>query len=108
IDAAGGRNIADDLGVDTSEPINIEALIAAAPDVIVLPAAGLASVGGVDGLLAIPGYAEMPAGQNRRIIAYDDQYLLGNGPRAPALLEEFVADFHETAIDAESTDEESS
>ena len=103
IDAAGARNVADELGVTEAEPINIEALVEAAPDVIVLPAAGLASVGGIDGLLAIPGFAEMPAGRDRQIFAYDDQYLLGNGPRTPALLDEFVTDF--ASVNAAGVDE---
>lgn len=112
IEAAGGHNVAADLGVTDRAPINIEALIELAPDVIVIPSAGLGSVGGLEGLLELPGFAEMPAGENRRVLAYDDQYLLGNGPRTPALLAEFVADLHRDdgtggVADDSSTDERS-
>ena len=34
-------------------------------------------VPGVEGLLAIPGFAQTPAGENERIIAFDDLYFLG-------------------------------
>ena len=35
----------------------------AAPDVLILSTTGLASVGGIDGLLQIPGIAQTPAGR---------------------------------------------
>lgn len=95
IGSAGGVSIADELGIAEAEPINTEALVAAAPDVIILPDAGLASVGGIDGFLEIPGMAETPAAQNGRILTYDDQYLLGNGPRTGELLAELIDDLHE-------------
>lgn len=56
--------------------------------------AGLESVGGVDGLLEIPGVAETPAGENRAVIAMDDQYLLGHGPRMGQALKELVLALH--------------
>ena len=94
IEAAGGIDIADELGVVDNAPINAEALLRAAPDVLVIPARGLESVGGVDGLLQLPGIAETPAGQQRRILTYDDQILLGNGPRTGAFLDQFINDLH--------------
>ncbi|HIG73658.1 MAG TPA: hemin ABC transporter substrate-binding protein [Bacteroidetes bacterium] len=63
------------------QPLTAEAVVTAAPDVIVIPARGLESIGGVDGLLAQPGVAQTPAGQNRRIVPVDDALLLGFGPR---------------------------
>ncbi|MEM1333262.1 MAG: ABC transporter substrate-binding protein [Actinomycetota bacterium] len=96
IDAVGATNVAVELGVDTAVPINIEAMIQAAPDVIIIPSAGLESVGGLEGFLEIPGFAETPAGQAGRVLAYDDQYLLGNGPRTPDLLAEMLRDVHAT------------
>jgi iron complex transport system substrate-binding protein len=65
-------------------PISAEALVAAKPDVLVVTDSGLASVGGVAGLLRIPGVAQTPAGRARRVLAYDDQLLLGLGPRLPS------------------------
>ncbi len=64
-----------------NKPMTAEAVIAAQPDVYVLFTASLKSVGGVDGLLKLPGLAHTPAGQNRRVVTLDGQYLSGFGPR---------------------------
>jgi iron complex transport system substrate-binding protein len=42
---------------------------------------GLASVGGVEGLLALPGVALTAGGRARRVVALDDGLLLTMGPR---------------------------
>ncbi len=94
IEAAGGVDIAADLGIVDNAPINAESLIVAAPDVLIVPERGLESVGGLDGLLELPGIAETPAGRGGRILVYDDQFLLGNGPRTGALLEQLITDLH--------------
>ncbi|MCQ3808116.1 MAG: ABC transporter substrate-binding protein [Acidimicrobiia bacterium] len=86
IDAAGGVDISESMGIDDSAPISAEAILAAAPDVILVPRAGLESVGGVEGLVEIGGLGQTPAGLNRQVLAYDDQLLLGNGPRTAQLL----------------------
>lgn len=86
IGAAGGVDVADSLDVDDTAPISAEAILAAAPDVILVPQAGLESVGGIDGLVEIGGLGQTPAGINRQVLAYDDQLLLGNGPRTAQML----------------------
>jgi iron complex transport system substrate-binding protein len=53
-------------------------VLEAAPDVILVSTTGLESVGGLDGLLAIPGIARTPAGQAVRVITHPDQYLFGD------------------------------
>lgn len=93
IKAAGGADAAEIMGISESAPISAEAILEVAPDVLLIPSAGLESAGGVDGLLQIPGLAETPAGQNRNILNYDDQYLLGNGPRVGRLVGELRAEF---------------
>ncbi|MFQ3580911.1 MAG: hemin ABC transporter substrate-binding protein [Chloracidobacterium sp.] len=75
---AGGINAFDFEGY---KPLTAEAAVAAAPDVILLPSRGLESSGGIDGVLAMPGVKQTPAGRNRRIVAVDDLLLLGFGPR---------------------------
>lgn len=94
VEGAGAVNIADELGIVDNAPIGTEAFVEAAPEVLIVPEAGLASVGGVDGLLALPGVAETPAGRTRRVLVYDDQYLLGNGPRTGQLLDQLITDLH--------------
>jgi iron complex transport system substrate-binding protein len=64
-------------------PLTAEAIVAARPDAIVVPARVHALLGGTAGVLALPGMAETPAGQARRVVAVDDQLLLGFGPRLP-------------------------
>ncbi len=94
IEAAGAIDIADDLGVVDNTAINTEALIEAAPDVLIVPERGLESVGGMEGFLDIPGIAQTPAGADGRVLVYDDQYLLGNGPRTGALLDDLITEIH--------------
>ena len=81
IGAAGARDAGALAGVDGSITVTPEALIAAAPDVIVVPTEGLDSLGGIDGLLAIPGIAQTPAGINGHILAYPEGDFLTLGPR---------------------------
>jgi iron complex transport system substrate-binding protein len=79
ITLANGRNAITDF--KGFKPLTAEAVIAAAPDVIVIPTHGLESIGGVDGLLKLPGIALTPAGKNKHVVAMDDELLLGFGPR---------------------------
>ncbi|WP_419842033.1 heme/hemin ABC transporter substrate-binding protein [Candidatus Poriferisodalis sp.] len=96
IEAAGGVDVGAAMGVQDSAPISAEAILAAAPDVLLVPAAGLATVGGIDGLLDIGGLGQTPAGLHRRVLVYDDQLLLGNGPRTAQLLAQLRDDLATT------------
>jgi iron complex transport system substrate-binding protein len=62
-------------------PLTAEAAVTAAPEVLLFLTRGLESVGGVSGLAELPGLALTPAYEAERIIAMDDLYLLGFGPR---------------------------
>ena len=66
--------------------LTAESLIAMEPEVILVMTKGLASVGGVAGLIELPGVAQTPAGKNSRIISVDDSLLLSFGARTPSLL----------------------
>lgn len=79
IELAGGENAVTEY--EGYQPITAEAVVTAAPDVLLLMSAGLESIGGVDGLLEQPGIAQTPAGENRRIVAVEDLYLLGFSTR---------------------------
>lgn len=76
---AGAENAVT--GYEGYQPITAEAVVTAAPDVILMMTGGLESIGGVDGLLEQPGIAQTPAGENRRIAAMEDLYLLGFSTR---------------------------
>jgi iron complex transport system substrate-binding protein len=82
---AGARNATS--GFTGYRPMTAEAVIAAAPDVILFTDRGLASAGGVDAVLAKPGVALTPAGRARRVVSLDDLLLLGFGPRTGAAAE---------------------
>ena len=86
IGAAGGVDVSEAMGIRDNAPISAEAILAAAPDVLLVPEAGLESVGGLDGLLEIGALGETPAGLHQQVLAYDDQLLLGNGPRTAQML----------------------
>lgn len=62
-------------------PLTAEAVVGAAPDVILLTDEGLEHLGGVDGAVGLPGVSLTPAGKDRRVIAMDTLYLLGFGAR---------------------------
>ena len=88
IDALGGVDVAAEIGLDGMKPMTDEALVAANPDLILVMTDGLASVGGVDGLLdAKPAVALTRAGQNRRFVDMADGEILSFGPRTPAVLD---------------------
>lgn len=82
IEAVGAVDVGTDIGLDKPfVPITSEGMLNAQPDVILVMTEGLESVGGVDGLLRIPGVAQTPAGQSRRIVDVADTDLLSFGPR---------------------------
>lgn len=90
---AGGVNAVS--GYDGYKPITAEAVVAAAPDVILIPTHGLESIGGIDGLLTQPGLATTPAGKTKRVVAMDDLLLLGFGPRLGEAVRQLAQLLHE-------------
>lgn len=91
---AGGIDAGTEAGLVNLVPLTAESLVVANPDVLLLLRAGLESVGGVDGVLALPGVAQTAAGQARRVLAYDDLYLVGLATRTGPALAELVTDLH--------------
>jgi iron complex transport system substrate-binding protein len=95
IEAAGAVDAGAESGLEKDfTPITSEALAAAAPDVILVMSKGLESVGGIDGLLRIPGIAETPAGMDRRIASVEDGKLLNYGPRTDEVLASLTEQIH--------------
>jgi iron complex transport system substrate-binding protein len=81
-------------GYEGYKPLTAEAAVAAAPEVILVPKAGLASIGGSEGLWQLPGLALTPAGRSHRVVAMDDLYLLGFGPRLGRAVRELGERLH--------------
>lgn len=73
-------------GFDGFKPLTPEAVIAAQPDVVLFTDQGLSIVGGIDGVLKLPGVAQTPAGQKRRVASLEAMFMLGFGPRMPQAL----------------------
>lgn len=90
VEAAGGSDAGTALGVNGNAELSSEAIVEAAPDYFLVTTAGLESVGGVDGLLEVPGLAETPAGRNRAVLVFEDQYLYGLGPRTGQLVHDLA------------------
>jgi len=96
IEAAGGIDAGTAMGLQKAfTPITSEALAEAAPDVILMTSTGLESVGGIDGLVEIPGIAQTPAGKQRRIITEEDGLLFSFGARTPVALRRLVEKLHQ-------------
>ena len=88
IDALGGVDVAAEIGLEGLRPMTDEAMVAADPDLILVMSDGLASVGGVDGLLeSKPAIALTKAGQHRRFVDMADGDILSFGPRTAAVLD---------------------
>ncbi|MFJ2732080.1 hemin ABC transporter substrate-binding protein [Streptomyces sp. NPDC087317] len=91
IEAAGGIDGGADSGLTKDfTAITTEALAKAAPDAILVMSKGLESVGGLDGLVKIPGIAQTPAGIERRVVSVEDGVLLNYGPRTDQVLRSIV------------------
>ncbi|MDQ1049787.1 ABC-type hemin transport system substrate-binding protein [Streptomyces sp. V4I2] len=96
IDAVGAVDAGVEAGLDKPfTPLTSEALVSAQPDVILMMDEGLESVGGVDGLVDIPGIRETPAGADRRIVTAEDGVLLSFGPRMPLVIDILVDRIHQ-------------
>ncbi|MEU9165750.1 ABC transporter substrate-binding protein [Streptomyces sp. NPDC048424] len=95
LEAAGAVDTGKESGLGKDfTPITSEALAAAAPDAILVMSKGLESVGGIDGLVKIPGVAQTPAGMDRRVVTVDDGVLLNYGPRTDQVLTSLVTQLY--------------
>ena len=73
-----------------------EAVVAAAPDVIVTTTQGIEAVGGLEKFWQRPGLELTPAYKRRALVALDALYLIGFGPRLP----QAVAELHQAGLKA--------
>ena len=86
IKESGAIDVGAEAGFDAFTPLTAEELVNLNPDTILVMADGLKSVGGVDGLFALPGLAQTDAAQTRQVVVVDDTLLLSFGPRTGALI----------------------
>ncbi len=93
INATGAIDIGAQKLTKPFTPLTAETMAQLNPDLILVMIAGLESVGGVSGLVELPGIAQTQAGKNRQVVAVDDSLLLSFGPRTPSLISELAAAF---------------
>ena len=86
ISAIGGVDAGAQKFENPFTPMTAEAVATLNPEVFLVMSKGLESVGGIDGLVQLPGIAQTQAGKNRAIVAVDDSLLLSFGPRTYSLL----------------------
>ncbi len=95
LEAAGAVDAGAESGLEKDfTAITTEALAQAAPDAILVMTKGLESVGGIDGMVEIPGVAQTPAGMARRVVSVEDGVLLNYGPRTDQVLKSIVAQLY--------------
>jgi iron complex transport system substrate-binding protein len=99
IEAAGAIDVGTESGVTGTVSVTPEAIVAAAPDVVIITSEGLQALGGEAGLLAIPGFAETPAGRDGNILNYPEGDFLTFGPRIAESLALLIADLSSMLAD---------
>jgi iron complex transport system substrate-binding protein len=93
INATGAIDVGAEQLAKPFTPLTAETMAQLNPDLILVMIEGLESVGGVSGLVELPGIAQTQAGKNRQVVAVDDSLLLSFGPRTPSLIEKLAAAF---------------
>jgi len=88
IQAAGGIDVGVKEFPRAFNTLTAESLAALNPEILLVMSKGLESVGGLPGLLKLPGVAQTDAGKNSAVIDVDDSLLLSFGPRTFSLVNE--------------------
>lgn len=92
--AVGAVDAGAQSGLHGFAPITPEALVKAAPQILIVTTTGLASIGGLPALLKIPGIAQTPAGRTKDVLAYEDDFLLNNSTRVGELMQQLAVGLH--------------
>lgn len=90
IKAIGGVDVGAENLPRAFNTLTAESLANLNPDVLLVMTKGLESVGGIDGLIKLPGIAQTEAGKRKAIIDVDDSLMLSFGPRSYSLLKELA------------------
>ncbi len=94
IEAAGGVDVGEELGFVGNVPFTPEAIVAGAPEVLIVTERGIAAVGSVEAILALPGVSDTPAAKAGNVIVFEDGYFLNLGLRTGDALMELVEYLH--------------
>src|SRR5690606_7995688 len=83
ISGLGGVDVASEVGLNGMTPLNAEGLVRSEPDMFLMMTDGLESVGGIAGLMDVPGIASTRAGSSGCVVDMDDHQILSFGPQYP-------------------------
>lgn len=86
---AGGINVAD--AIEGYKPMTDEAIITAAPDVVLMMAHAAGHAATPEELFAGPAFSQTPAAATKALVKMDGLYLLGFGPRTPDAARDLMA-----------------
>jgi iron complex transport system substrate-binding protein len=92
IELAGARNLTTD--ISDYKPMSQEAMLAAAPDFILVNTEGLEQRGDVPVALSAPGATLTPAAANGRVFAIPNGFLQGLGLNSPSAIREIAKRIH--------------
>ncbi len=92
---AGGINAAE--AIEGYKPMTDEAIIAAAPDAVLMMRNSASHDTTADELFTLPAFSQTPAAARRGHLVMDGLYLLGFGPRTPAAARDLMALLHPDA-----------
>ena len=98
IKLAGGRNVME--RIKGYKMVTPEAIVAAAPEIIVATRRTFARYGSKEKLLSLPELAATPAAAAGRLLVFDGLYLVGFGPRTVAAMRELATHFHPDFFDS--------
>ncbi len=99
---AGGQPVTGD--IEGYRPLAMEAVMALAPDVIVMMQEPLGD-GDAELVLQRPDLAATPAGRHGRLIAMDGMLLLGFGPRTPQAIHELNRALRQASSQSEASNQ---
>lgn len=92
IELSGGDNAID--AFEGYKVLSPEALVEAAPDVVLVTDRSLGLLGGAENIRNGPEVSQTPAGRDGRILSMDDLLLLGFGPRTPDAVAQLAQKLH--------------
>jgi iron complex transport system substrate-binding protein len=93
ITLAGGVNVMGH-AFTGYKPITPEAVVAAAPEIVLITRRNLVSLGGKQKVIDRIGLANTPAGREDRVVAMDGLFLLGFGPRTGQAVAQLANQLH--------------
>lgn len=98
IEELGGVDVASQVGLEGMRPINAEGLVQAGPELYLMMTGGLESVGGLDGLLQVPGVGDTSAGRRSCVVDMADHQILSFGPQFPATVKALADAIYRQAV----------